>query len=26
VTDVSLDYFDPAPTDPFVVTLRFIQL
>jgi len=26
ITEVSLDYFNPQPTDPFVVTLRFIQL
>jgi hypothetical protein len=26
VTDVDLDYFNPRPTDPFSVTLRFVIL
>lgn len=26
VTDVDVDYFDPRPTDPFSVTLRFVLL
>lgn len=25
-TDVTVDYFDPKPTDPFVVALRFLEL
>jgi hypothetical protein len=26
LSDVDLDYFDPQPTDPFAVTLRFVIL
>lgn len=26
LTDVDLDYFDPQPTDPFAITLRFVIL